>query len=90
MSVNERVEASRPVVTRFDPVKNRTDTLAMDPCPQIRGGGAGRSLIRVTLCMPASASTGLYEFSLSASSDGMSTRQPQKIPFYYVAPPSPP
>ena len=89
--VNERVDMRRPVVTRFDSVKNRTDTLAMDvPCPSIGGGGAGRSLIRITLCMPDSAPTGVYQLSLSADSDGRSMRKPPNIPFYYAAPPSSP
>ena len=86
LSVNEPVATRRAVVTRFDSLKNRTDTLTMDlPCPSIGGGGAGRSLIRITLCMPASARTGVYLLSLSANSDGMSMRKPPSIPFYYAA-----
>ncbi len=89
--VNESVVTRRAVVTRFDSVKNRTDTLAMDlPCPSIGGGGTGRSLIRITLCMPASVPAGIYRLSLSADSDGISMRRPPSIPFYYAPPTSSP
>ena len=91
MFVTEPIVTRRAVVTRFDSLKNRTDTLAMDrPCKSIGGGGTGRSLIRITLCMPASAPAGIYRLSLSADSDGMSMRKPPSIPFYYAPPTSSP